>query len=113
MKHRLLLLAPLLMAAAPPQRSILLERAPAPVIPTPRPDAPVVAPERYAPAPLPNRDVSGPLGPRATNDPTFEPKLFNRSDQYRGSAIDPRSSSQADQERRVLPGAGFNLRIPQ
>ena len=31
----------------------------------------------------------------------------------RGEGIDPRSSAQAEQERRLLPGAGFNLRIPQ
>ncbi len=106
-------LTPLLIAASP-QRGLVLEAAP-PVVPPPGlPASPATpAPHRFEPAPLPNRDLSAPLGPRATNDPQFGPKLFHRQDQYRGEGIDPRSSAQAAEERRLLPGAGFNLRIPQ
>ena len=113
MRCVLLALAPLLIAASP-QRGFVLEGAP-PVVPPPSlPGAPPpAAPPRFAPAPLPNRDLSAPLGPRATNDPQISPKLFHRNDQYRGEGIDPRSSAQSAEERRLLPGAGFNLRIPQ
>lgn len=111
MRRSVLALAPLLLAASP-QRGIVLEPQPPPVLPLPRP--PLATPSsRFEPAPTPNRDLSAPLGPRATNDPQFGPTLFNRGNQYRGEGIDPRSSAQAEQERRLLPGAGFNLRIPQ
>lgn len=111
MKRSVLALAPLLIAASP-QRGIVLDPQPPPVLPLPRPPS-AEPPPRFEPAPTPNRDVSAPLGPRATNDPQFGPTLFNRGNQYRGESIDPRSSAQAEQERRLLPGAGFNLRIPQ
>ena len=110
MRRILLAAAPLLIAASP-QRGLVLESAP-PVLP-PAFVAPQTAPERFEPAPLPNRDLSGPAPPRATKDPTISPKLFHRGDQYRGESIDPRSSAQSAEERRLLPGAGFNLRIPQ
>ena len=105
--------APLLIAASP-QRGFVLEGPPPPVLPPQTPSAPSGGVQhRFEPAPLPNRDLSAPLGPRATNDPQFGPKLFHRGDQYRGEGIDARSSAQSEQERRLLPGAGFNLRIPQ
>lgn len=112
MRRILLAVAPLLIAASP-QRGILLERAPPPELPSPRTAPPAASPGRFEPAPLPNRDLSAPLGPRATGEPEFGPKLFHRGDQYRGEGIDTRSSAQSEQERRLLPGAGFNLRIPQ
>ena len=110
MKRVLLLVAPLLIAASP-QRGLVLEGT-QPVLPQ-MPQAPSSATPRFEPAPLPNRDLSAPPGPRATKEPQFGPALFHRQDQYRGEGIDPRSSAQAEQERRLLPGAGFNLRIPQ
>ena len=108
MRRVLVVLAPLLIAASP-QRGIVLESG---SLALPQSPAPSATP-RFEPAPLPNRDLSAPPGPRATNEPQLVPKLFHRSDQYRGEGIDPRSSAQAEQERRLLPGAGFNLRIPQ
>ena len=113
MRRVLLIVAPLLIAASP-QRGFVLEGAPPPVLPPQTPSAPSGAVQhRFEPAPLPNRDLSAPPGPRATKEPQFGPALFHRQDQYRGEGIDPRSSAQAEQERRLLPGAGFNLRIPQ
>lgn len=109
------ILAPLLMGASP-HRGLDLQAAPASPPPllgplTPGRVMPQVGGD-YVPAPTPNRDVDAPAGPRASNDPRLSPMLFNRRDQYRGEALDPKSSSQIEQERRVIPGAGFNLRMP-
>ena len=109
MRRILLAAAPLLIAASP-QRGFVLQSGPLALPQTP--PAPST-PHRFEPAPLPNRDLNAPLGPRATNEPQLVPKLFHRGDQYRGEGIDARSSAQSEQERRLLPGAGFNLRIPQ
>lgn len=109
MRRFLLALAPLLIAASP-QRGFVLEGGP---LALPQAPSPPPAAQRFEPAPRPNRDLSAPPGPRATKEPQFGPALFHRQDQYRGEGIDPRSSAQAEQERRLLPGAGFNLRIPQ
>lgn len=109
-------LAPLLMGASPP-RGFDLQASPSSPPPLFGPLSPPggMAPkvERdYAPAPIPNRDVNAPAGPRASNDPRFSPTIINRRDQYRGEALDPKSSSQVDQEHRLVPGAGFSLRMP-
>lgn len=115
MRWSLLALAPLLMAASPP-RGFDMQAAPAspllPVPPTPPPRAPSEAMQGYAPAPTPNRDVDAPLGPRAGDDARLSPTIINRRNQYRGEALDPTSSAQAEQERKLMPGAGFSLRMP-
>ena len=67
---------------------------------------------RFEAAPVPNRDVDAPLGERAAADPQLSAGLFTRRDQYRGEGISAKSSAQVEQERRVLPGAGFKLRMP-
>ena len=115
----LLALAPLafvsVVHAAPQQRGLSLEVPPnaGPLLPVP-PRPPALAPPAspFEPAPLPNREVEGPSGPRATNAPTIAPSLFNRTDQYRGEGYSRGSTAQAEQERRVRPGAGFNLKVP-
>lgn len=109
------LLAFPLLAASPPQRQLSLgvprtdmplfgATAPAPVAPRTN--------SNYAPAPLPNRDVTGPQGPRASNAPSFSPSLFTRSDQYRGEAFFPGSTAQSEQEKRAKPAAGLSLHMP-
>ncbi len=65
----------------------------------------------YEPAPLPNRDLSGPTR-RASNEPNLSPTLFSNKTQYRGDGFSPGSTAQADQERRARPGAGFSLHMP-
>ena len=77
------------------------------LLPTPAPKGPV-----FTPAPVPDVDATGPQGPRATLDPSLSPGLFHRSEQYRGEGYSSGSSAQAEQERRVRPGAGFKLRLP-
>ena len=67
---------------------------------------------RFEAAPVPNRDVDAPLGARAAADPQLSAGLFTRRDQYRGEGISAKSSAQIEQERHVLPGAGFKLRMP-
>ena len=60
-----------------------------------------------------DRTAAGaPAGPRASNDPRISPTIINRRDQYRGEALDPKSSAQVEQERNLVPGAGFKLRMP-
>lgn len=109
-------LAPLVMGASP-HRGFDLQAAPASPPPLFGPLSPPArglpqAGRDYAPAPIPNRDVDAPAGPRASNDPQISPTIINRRDQYRGEALDPKSSAQVEQERNLVPGAGFKLRMP-
>ena len=90
--------------ATPPSSRLL------PLPPTP-PGAPRAGPN-YDLAPTPNRDLDVPAGPRAKAAPELAPGLFTRSEQYRGEGFSSGSSAQAEQERRVRPGAGFKLRLP-
>lgn len=67
----------------------------------------------FTPAPVPNRDAAAPTGPKVRRpDTELSPSLFNRSDQYRGDGYINGSTAQSEQEKRVRPGAGFNLRMP-
>ncbi len=66
----------------------------------------------FTPAPVPNQDAAGPSGPRAGRDAELAPSFFTRSNQYRGEGYSANSSSQIQQDRRVQPGAGVNLRVP-
>lgn len=115
-KSRLRLCLPLLMLpvlAAGPHRGIQLE-VPQQGSPLPSPPRPprILPPSAYQPAPLPNRNLDAPRGPRASNETTVAPSLFNRTDTYRGEGFAPGSSASAEQDRRVRPGAGINLRMP-
>lgn len=112
----LALAAPALAQQQPRGFTLQATPAPSPLLPLPatprqaaRPpaDGPV-----FEPAPTPDRDNTGPTGPRASNDPTLAPALFTRRNQYRGEGFSPGSTAQEEQERRVKPGAGFNLRMP-
>ena len=62
---------------------------------------------------MPNRDAGLPSGPRVRRpDAELSPTLLNRSEQYRGDGFSNGSTAQAEQERRIRPGAGFNLKMP-
>ena len=99
-------------AASPAQfRPIIVEAVPPAYLPaTPTPQS--QQGPRFQAALVPNRDVALPTE-RATKDPKLTATLYNRRDQFRGDAIAPNSSAQIDQERRVRPGAGLALKIPQ
>ena len=103
-----------LMAAAPPQRALVMAVPIAPGLgeyqAPARPKAP--SPSSFQPAPLPNRDLEGPGGERAGNGTSLSPSLVQRSDSYRGEGFSRGSTAQTEQERHVRPGAGFNLRVP-
>lgn len=89
--------------------------APSPLLPLPQTPQSAVRPPAgpvFEPAPTPNRDASGPAPPRASNDPELSPTLFTRRNQFRGDGYSPGSTAQEEQERKVKPGAGFNLRMP-
>lgn len=104
----------LLVSAAGPQRGYSLE-VPANAgmtLPGARAPARIVPRSAYAPAPLPNRNVDGPVAPRASNEPSVGASLFTRSDTYRGESLGGGSSAASEQERKVLPGAGFSLKMP-
>lgn len=100
-----------LMAAAPLQRPLSLA-VPADGSfsldqPAPRGRAP-----SFQPAPLPNREVSTPTGPRSSNEPRLAPTLFTTRTQFRGDGFSPGSTAQSEQERNLRPGAGFSLHMP-
>jgi hypothetical protein len=82
--------------------------SPLPLPPAPPANGPA---STFQPAPLPNRDVEL-ASPRASNAPSVGPSLFTRPDQYRGDGFAKGSTAQAEQEKRVRPGAGFSLRLP-
>lgn len=112
-----LLAASNLACAQQAQRGLVLQAtpAPSPLLPLPqRPQGstrPSAGPT-FEPAPTPNRDASAPPPPRAGNDPQLSPTLFTRRNQFRGDGYSPGSTAQEEQERKVKPGAGFNLRMP-
>ena len=99
-------------AAGPPPRGMSLQVPSNPLLPVPpRPPA-SAASGSYAPAPTPNRDIDGLPSPRASTATTVEPSLVTRSDTYRGEGFAKGSTATSEQERRVRPGVGFNLRMP-
>ena len=112
---RLLLAVPALaLLAAAPQRGISLDvpSTQGPSLPGNNRPARAPRPSVLAPAPLPNRDIDGPVAPRTSNAPRLAPSLFTRSDTYRGETLGAGSSAAVEQERKVKPGAGFNFRMP-
>ncbi len=115
MKTRFLLFAaPFLAAASPPQTFSLqvspdypfTTQAPARVPTRPQQSGPV-----YEPAPLPNPDIAAPS--RAESSGTeLSPSLFNRHGGYRGDALPSNEFVESDENRRLMPSAGFKLRMP-
>jgi hypothetical protein len=95
-------------------RGVVLQAQPpaSPLLPIPSAPRASPAPREFQPAPLPNRDYEAPAGPRASNSAQVTPGLFTRRELYRGEGFSRGSTSEADTERRVKPGAGFNLRMP-
>lgn len=104
------------LAQQQPRGGFTLQATPSPLLPLPATPPQATRPPAngpvFEPAPTPDRDNTGPTGPRASNDPTLAPALFTRRNQYRGDGFSPGSTAQEEQERRVKPGAGFNLRMP-
>lgn len=110
---RTLWLVPLalpLMAAAP-QRQLTLA-VPSDNFAQPLGGRPAAAPQRFEPAPLPNRELSGPSAPRASSDPSIAPTLFTSREQYRGDGFSRGSTAQGEQQRNVKPPVGFSLHMP-
>ena len=115
MKARFLLLtAPFLAAASPPQTLSLqvppdypfTTRAPVRAPAPPKSAGPV-----YEPAPLPNPDIAAPS--RADSGGTeVSPSLFQRHGGYRGDALSNSESVEGDQNRRMMPSAGLTLKMP-
>lgn len=110
----LALMAPMPLAAAGPQQQGMSLQVPAnPLTPIPpRPPANPPPATRFQPAPLPNRDIDDLPAPQASNQPSLRPSLFNRTDTYRGDGFSKGSTASSEQERRVKPGVGFNLKMP-
>lgn len=101
-----------LAGAASPQRGFNLQ-VPGPNSSLPVPPLPPAIPpvSTYSPAPTPNRDIDGPSR-GGTSGPSLSPSLLLRNDTYRGEGFNKGSTAQGEQEKRVRPGAGFNLRVP-
>ena len=108
------ILSLMLMAASPLPRTYDLRFstvAPSLSIPT-APVASRAAKPDYDIAPTPNRDVAAPNTTSASNSAYLAPSLFTRGQQNRGEGFLSGSSAQAEQDRRAMPGAGFNLTMP-
>lgn len=103
-----------LMAASPPPRPYDLRfNNDSPSLNAPTTSVIARAPSAsYDLAPTPNRDVAAPSAPSNGNNAYLAPSLFARGQQNRGEGFLSGSSAQAEQDRRALPGAGFNLRMP-
>lgn len=100
-----------IMAAAPLQPPLTLAVPADDGFSLSRPAAPAGVPP-FQPAPLPNRDLSTPQAPRASNEPSLAPTLFTTRTQFRGDGFSPGSTAQSEQERKLKPGAGFSLHMP-
>lgn len=101
------------MAAAPQQRAFVMSVPTSPSLGLA--PAPVTGPAPIGtlqPAPTPNREVEAPFGEAAGTKPSVSPTLINRRDTYRGEGFSRGSSPSEEQDKRVKPGAGFNLRMP-
>ena len=105
-------LAGLLLIAAGPVTSFDTATPMPDFRPPPRPAARVTVPSGYSQAPTPNQDAAVPSRGKASRSASVAPGLFTRADQYRGEGLSAASSSQAEQERRVKPGAGIKLSMP-
>jgi hypothetical protein len=104
-----------LLAASPArqQLSLAVPNDPSPLIPmspSPLSLTPKSGPA-YEAAPLPNRDLNGPIT-RGASGPSWTPSLFTTKNQYRGDGFAPGSTAQGEQERNMKPGAGFSLHMP-
>ena len=105
-------LAGLMAVAAAPQSGFVTTPLVPPIVSVkPQVLATPSTPPGFAPAPLPDRDAMAPHT-RASSEASVSPSIFTRRDQYRGEALNANSSAQIEQERRVSPGAGFNLLMP-
>ena len=115
MKRALLPIVALACMAAAPQKRALVMTVPASpglgLAPAPNP-ANSAPPGALQPAPTPNRDIDAPFGEVSSNKPSVSPTLINRRDTYRGEGFSRGSSPSEEQDKRVKPGAGFNLRMP-
>ena len=114
MKSLWLLPAALILAAASPPRQITLtvpgDGFGSNPLGASRP-APTAT--RLEPAPLPDREVTGPAaGSGGASGPTVSPTVFANREQYRGDGFSRGSTAQAEQERNVRPSVGFKLRMP-
>jgi hypothetical protein len=112
--HILLLAAPLLAAASPPQTFSLQVVPDYPFtakVPASRPPKPQAGPI-YEPAPMPNPNVVAPTRAQQSTGTQISPSLFSRHDGYRGDSFTKGETAEADQNRRMLPSAGFTLKMP-
>ncbi len=115
MKTRILLFtAPFLAAASPPQTFSLQVSPDYPFTtqaPARAPTSSKQAGPVYEPAPLPDPDVAAPSRAEG-GGAQLSPSLFRRHDAYRGDALNQGELVESDENRRLMPSAGFTLRMP-
>jgi hypothetical protein len=75
------------------------------------PPKPIIS-GQYQPAPVPNPDLFPPRGQAAQSGAQLTPGLFLPKDRFAGDGYIPGTTVQSEQERRLKPGAGFNLSLP-
>ena len=116
MRKRMLLLATPFLAAASPPQTFSLQVVPdyhpfTAKVPASKPSRQQAGPV-YEPAPIPNRDVIAPARAQQGAGTQISPSLFSRRDGYRGDSFTKGETAQADQNRRMMPSAGFTLKMP-
>ena len=113
-KRIVLVAAPFLAAASPPQTFSLRVVPDYPFtakVPASRPAKPLGGP-LYEPAPIPDRNVVAPTRVQQGAGTEISPSLFRRHDAYRGDSFTKGETAEAEQNRRMMPSAGFTLKMP-
>jgi hypothetical protein len=67
----------------------------------------------FVPAPVPNPDLAAPSGGKGRdNGPSVAPSFFHRESTYQGEGFLRGSTYDGDQERRLRPSPGLDLKLP-
>lgn len=107
MSAALLSLGVVLGAAGPLSAGGIVDGVPAPSPATPPADP------GFEPAPVPNLNLAAPTSKSGdSNSPSVRPDLFTQSQQWEGNGYVNGSTSQAQRDARMRPGAGFSISVP-
>ncbi|MBN9508219.1 MAG: hypothetical protein J0I21_03780 [Alphaproteobacteria bacterium] len=67
----------------------------------------------FVPAPVPNPDLAAPRGGKDRgNGPSVTPSFFHQESTYQGEGFLRGSTYEGDQERRLRPSPGLDLKLP-
>jgi hypothetical protein len=74
--------------------------------------APAAQSPAYQPAPVPDRDITAPPAPVASNDPSVSPSFFTQRQQFRGDGYAPNSTAQISEDRNMSIAPGLKVSVP-